>query len=150
MNIEYWTPQILTCKEEMNNEYWILKTTDRQLEWGNDKGKTMKGECDTISLVLNNIKTKLRHYRTRQNKLSHHICKTNSIETKKLSPSLETQIPALRPKSLKLTKHKSSPPSGPLPLWPTHTHIHSHRGNGYRWPSNAFATITPYSKFRVN
>ena len=24
---------------------------------------------------------------------------------------------------------------------PTYTHIHSHRGNGYRCPSNAFATI---------
>ena len=41
-----------------------------------------------------------------------------------------------------LTKHRSLAPSGPLPLSPSHIHIHSHRGNGYRWPSDAFATIS--------
>ena len=45
----------------------------------------------------------------------------------------------------KLTKHRSSAPSGPLPLSP-HTHIYSHRGNGYRWPSNASATIRKCEK----
>ena len=50
----------------------------------------------------------------------------------------------LNPRASKLIKHRSSAPSGPLPLSPSHTHIYSHRGNGYRWPSNAFATITCY------
>ena len=48
------------------------------------------------------------------------------------------QIPLLMLKfklrASKLTKHKS----GPLPLSPLHIHINSHRGDGYRSPSNAF------------
>ena len=48
----------------------------------------------------------------------------------------------VKPRASKLTKHRSSAPSGPLPLSLSHTHIYSHRGNGYRWPPDAFATIT--------
>ena len=51
-----------------------------------------------------------------------------------------------KPRTTKLTKHRSSPPSGMLPLSPSHIHIYSHRGNRYRWPSDAFATI-PSSPF---
>ena len=50
--------------------------------------------------------------------------------------SLEAQIPLLmlkfNPRASKLTKHRSSAPSGPLPISPSHTHIYSKRGNGYR------------------
>ena len=64
-----------------------------------------------------------------------------------LNHPLEAQITAswlkFKPRASELTKHRSLAPSGPLPLSPTHTHIYSHRGNGYRWPSNAFATISP-------
>ena len=59
--------------------------------------------------------------------------------------SLQAQIPALRlksqPWSSKLAKHRSSAPLGLLPLLPPDIHINSNGGNGYRWPSNAFATI---------
>jgi len=66
--------------------------------------------------------------------------------------SLEAQIPALwlsshywcsnsKPRSTKLTKHRSSAHSEPLPLSSSHINTYSHRGNEYRWPSDAFATI---------
>ena len=54
------------------------------------------------------------------------------------NPSFKDPIPYSR---LKWKQHRSSAPLGPLPLSPPHTLIYSHRGNGYRWPSNAFATI---------
>ena len=37
--------------------------------------------------------------------------------------------------------HRSSAPPGPLPPSSSHPHIRQHRGIGYRWPCNAFATI---------
>ena len=43
--------------------------------------------------------------------------------------------------------HRSSAPPGPLPLSPSHPYIHQHRGIGYRWPCNVFATIV--SSFHI-
>ena len=61
------------------------------------------------------------------------------------NPSLEPQILSwmfkFKPRSTKLTEHRSLAPLGPLPLSPLHINTHSHRGNGYRWPPNAYATI---------
>ena len=49
-----------------------------------------------------------------------------------------------KPRASKPTKHRSLAPLGLLPLSPSHKNICSYRGNGYRWPPNAFATILSF------